>query len=71
LYNDGNSPDLKEMFARLAITGEMMSAHIVNNDVGNASSGDDLLGNLFINFSKSEGSMSLKLSIGCPLNCLV
>jgi len=39
-----------------------MSAHIFNNDVCNASRGDDLLGNLFISFSTSEGSMPLKLS---------
>ena len=68
---DGNSPDLNEMFARLVIMGEKTSTHDFSSDVGNTSRGDDLLGSLSISFHTSEGSTSLKLSMGCPMNCLL
>ena len=68
---DGNSPVLNKMFARLAIMGEKTSAHDFSSDVGKTSRGDDLLGSLLISFSTSEGWTSLKLSMGCPMNCLL
>jgi len=51
--------------------GENISAYVLSNDVGKASRGDDLSGSLLININSSFASTSMKLSIGCPMNCLL